>query len=148
MLYDHSYDSQPKLRKGRLRKLAKILDAAKPVEKPTTVHYAEGYEEQDQLAEAIMHPEKARFSMRVVLGIANCGTAACIEGYYRLFRGPEDNYDFREYYGLALDQYDELCMPENYDRPWLFNPTPQEAAKVIRHLVKTGEVDWSIIERS
>ena len=47
--------------------------------------------------------------------------------------------------GITRGQQDELCYPARRDNPSPYAATPKQAGKVLRHLARTGEVDWSII---
>lgn len=93
----------------------------------------------------------------------NCGTACCIAGtmgliYYGESKVNEPDWIFtddRLCDDLGLDRWtmSELFMPWDYRDTNKFpgkngdvSPTitPQCAAKVIRHLIETGVVDWSV----
>jgi hypothetical protein len=71
----------------------------------------------------------------------------CIAGATEQFFGEKDYYfsmgfvDAPELLGLERSVARELFMPEY----WMCNPeiyTPPWAARCIRKLIKTGEVDW------
>ena len=79
-----------------------------------------------------------------------CGSPACIEGYARkLFRCPLGE-DLLPVLGITPSQAIELFMPGNCHASFLASPgnplwvTPQHAAAVLRHLARTGKVDWSV----
>jgi hypothetical protein len=68
----------------------------------------------------------------------HCGTCACIGGHAEAMFGHPDALE------LDSDQEDELFYPSN--PPLKYDEIqPADAAKVLRHLAETGEVDWSII---
>jgi hypothetical protein len=77
-----------------------------------------------------------------------CGTVCCIGGTGQLlfFDQPLGEDDFVEdelfdLLGLTEEQGDALF----YEFPVCPTPTRTQAVKVIRHLARTGVVDWSII---
>lgn len=84
-----------------------------------------------------------------------CGTAACIAGHAWLAAqrgtdghvhtldkiiGPrgETEYEAKKYLGLNWRVAEELFIPECLGD----HPTPAEAARTLRHLAATGNVDW------
>lgn len=95
----------------------------------------------------------------------DCGTVSCIGGSAQLLWRLEDQVDV--YTTLSDDpemlvMFDEDTAEEDlvehvdyntldalfypgYEPAW--NATPHEAARVIRYLVETGKVDWTIIEK-
>lgn len=89
----------------------------------------------------------------------DCGGAMCIGGAAEQFFGDEgeieemkreDEYCSDQYaaglLGLPKDQAWDLFYPWTNYRVNDVPLTPQRAAKVIYHLIETGEVDWSILE--
>lgn len=94
-----------------------------------------------------------------------CGTVACIAGWASMFlredgtgllQRPRREIDIPAFddlgahlLGLDENQANSLFEPMNYefenaDIDW-GQITPAQAAKVLRHLAATGEVDWSIV---
>lgn len=93
----------------------------------------------------------------------NCGTAACIGGWTERWWPEQDAYDALglsdSYYGEAKQLFfpnphrcSELADDNGRanalcDRIW--NRTqrllPTDAAKVVRNLIATGKVDWSVL---
>ena len=84
-----------------------------------------------------------------------CGTCACIAGHtiHLWGRGiqPSDfKHDARMLLGLEIDIADELFEPCDHMEAWYFQDDPDDpafisshrAARVLRHLAETGEVDW------
>ena len=76
-----------------------------------------------------------------------CGTACCIGGWAQLMH-IKDGYkrhinSAEAYLGLDHEIAHELFYPTD---PYIYLKDPKLAAKVLRHLVETGEVDWSIID--
>ena len=93
-----------------------------------------------------------------------CNTTACIAGWACLVLrddgmirakndvlSPDQIDSFpgtaRRLLGITVDQANELFEPMNYTDLDRFKVdwntiTPRQAAKVLRHLAKTGEVDW------
>lgn len=74
-----------------------------------------------------------------------CGTVACIAGWAVHTFPPDDRYATawtaaRDQLGLTTFQADQLFEPSvdaAYEKA-----TPEIAAKVLRHLAETGEVEW------
>lgn len=92
----------------------------------------------------------------------NCGTVACIAGWTTFLFDPRGRLrsparaskdaiaannsstrtgDFHntagDILGLTEIEANELFLPSAFD-----DPTPAQAAKVLRHLAETGEVEW------
>ena len=82
-------------------------------------------------------PIKA-FSMRHVYAEADCGTVACIAGVCGAM-WPGVCAD--ESLGLNTVQGRQLFMPKGYSDS---DVTSKQAARVLRHLAITGEVDWKV----
>ncbi len=77
-----------------------------------------------------------------------CGAAMCIGGAAeQFFNKKEEGFkDAKELLGLEIYQGQMLFYPWDFFSNLFDEPiTPQMAAKVIRHLISTGEVDWSIL---
>ena len=75
-----------------------------------------------------------------------CGTVCCIAGYAAALDGARIGMgDFVDYashaFDLSYEQAESLCNPF---MEWVHIEyvTPEQAARVIRHLIKTGEVVW------
>lgn len=77
----------------------------------------------------------------------DCGTAACICGWavtkFALACTLDDDEAAGEELGLTRDESYALFIPA-IDRTAV---TPAQASHVIDHLLKTGEVDWSVAAR-
>ena len=78
----------------------------------------------------------------------DCGSAACIGGWARaLFRtsGPINIVGVTKL-GLSADGVDRLFFPhaDMADGTWAMCATTADAADVLDHLIRTGEVDWSV----
>lgn len=84
----------------------------------------------------------------------DCGTASCIGGTAQVLFGLDTA---TEVYLFLSDTEDDqgvvdedwttlhdLFFPHEGHIYW--NATPEQAAKVIRHLVATGKVEWSILD--
>lgn len=87
-----------------------------------------------------------------------CGTVACIAGwavaaFNPKLQGFQIDYEqiAADLLGLRYEQADRLftpsdngddCDPEDEDRS-PYAASAKQAAKVVRHLAETGEVDWS-----
>lgn len=81
-----------------------------------------------------------------------CGTTCCIAGHALIMaRKSRDDMRFwgdamywaRSYLDLSELVARELMWPAPVQHmTFRWNATPKQAAKVIRHLIKTGEVDW------
>jgi len=118
------------------------------------------------LIEAQPHTDvdsKHGFNMNSILHL--CGTPCCIAGWavWEAQGRPErvDRYKYETGLEIPAAEYLEMPLdPQHYCGPamQLFYPVdddindrnykdlqPVEAAKVLRHLAETGEVDWSII---
>ena len=79
-----------------------------------------------------------------------CGTACCIGGWVSLLSKEVDKFPTLQKAIMSLDENveweeaDQLCYPTS---DFLNNPydvTAKQAAKVVRHLAKTGETNWNI----
>lgn len=80
-----------------------------------------------------------------------CGTIACIGGWTAALFFPEADriveiteYQVGEVLGLTPNQVSHLCYPTvkmNGRRP--YDATNVEAARVLDHIIETGQVDWS-----
>lgn len=121
-------------------------------------------------------PEKCNisgFNMNTFGEKSSCGTVCCIAGSANAFHfesiGEKWNvYDLDDpglastLLGLTEDQSYRLFYPESWagnvgcrnpelkldwkgEQPW-HNISPQHAARVIRNLIATGDVDWNLPE--
>lgn len=76
--------------------------------------------------------------------LEECGTAACIAGWTLALFAPGDEPSFNPATParklLGLDGSRLFYPPDHKARDY----TPTQAADVIAHLLKTGEVDWSV----
>lgn len=80
----------------------------------------------------------------------SCGTVACIAGWTNAVRTgartsgneiePEDEGDWL---GLSELDWDALFYPKNMKMDSWADITQQQAVITLRHLAKTGDVDWS-----
>jgi hypothetical protein len=81
-----------------------------------------------------------------------CGTPACIGGWLarnnseEFLASPLSTTDFgAKKLGLTYDQAYTLFVGGSYFPKFsIFNANNQQAAKILRHLAATGEVDWSV----
>ena len=141
-----------KLETWAVNQLADLLDQIQHTD-PTSYHQGDwGLEMVDHLLLQRFTPQPpgTRWPQ------TNCSSNACIAGWAVAYHGTEDR--IREYREL---NYGETMIPE-YARELLglshvqykklfFNsipymdrePTPAEAARVLRHLAATGNVDWN-----
>ena len=79
----------------------------------------------------------------------NCGTVACIGGWAatlasdgKVARWTASRWRAAvEYLGLEMSEANDLFVPHDLR---LSAIEPSQAVAVLRHLAKTGEVDWSI----
>lgn len=71
----------------------------------------------------------------------NGGTSAYLKAGAWMHDVPVEEYYREGTYYFNLFEPDSRIAGKNWD-----DITPQDAAKVIRHLADTGEVDWSIIQ--
>lgn len=72
------------------------------------------------------------------------GCAAALFGNINGMDISDIRYAVKHQLGLTEDQHYELCYPLTDDvdlNDRIYHCTPQEAAKVVRNLLKTGEVD-------
>lgn len=70
-----------------------------------------------------------------------CGTVCCIGGWAsRIFRSEHNDSDVGELFNLDDREANRLFYP---DLSWTAITVPQAVA-VLRHLAKTGNVDWSV----
>ena len=71
-----------------------------------------------------------------------CGTAACIGGHIDIIAGVhQDEEETARWIGLSWGAAQPLFYPRN---PNDYAATPNKAARVLRHLAETDEVDWSV----
>lgn len=126
------------------------------------------------LADFIESCGEASFSMEDVLlrgdralgrgDKPECGTAACILGFYRLGveHRPEifkvekysdsdpDLNDYNTFLGTNEEAANLLFMPNNQHANWIASPgepryvTRPHAVAVLRHMADTGKIDWSV----
>lgn len=79
-----------------------------------------------------------------------CRTVCCVAGWSNFLHGHDPVWaDAGTASGdldLTLEQSDALFLPANYLNG-RSGYTNKQAASVIRHLTKTGEVDWSRFKR-
>jgi hypothetical protein len=85
--------------------------------------------------------------------VNHCGTAACIAGLTKVIfdlpGGIMTGFDTAAYFlGLTDEKYidrmgDCILFYPNTNDPWS-QITPALAAKVVRHLIETGEIDWTL----
>ncbi len=94
-------------------------------------------------------------------GLAHpCGTVACIAGWaayaagYHGREGGRIEHTAAEFLGVQFDIGDLIIggvagrlfypdMPEDPEAPGPYVATAEQAARVLDHLIETGEVDWS-----
>ncbi|RUU80484.1 hypothetical protein [Mesorhizobium sp. M7A.F.Ca.MR.362.00.0.0] len=84
------------------------------------------------------------------MGKWHCGTVGCIAGWAaHVFGGQmvDPAWTGRLVLGLDSDLADDLFTPP-YDYGKYDKITPKDAAKVLRNLAETGEVDWSLAAAS
>ena len=88
-----------------------------------------------------------------------CGSACCVTGWAEKWSGVStldgrwDTADLADYYGITKQNASRIGLPGFHQEQllWGTNPhisTPQQAAFLIRHLVRTGEVDWPLAMES
>lgn len=91
-------------------------------------------------------PDGNWFSMNVWRRNAHCGTIGCIAGLAEVL-WPQFNSkpttELEEFLGISADIGGKLFAPKGWihDKPEF---APQHVARVIRHLIATGQVDWTI----
>lgn len=100
------------------------------------------------------HKGVAGFNMGDFEDITSCGTVCCIAGAAVYFFGDSRKGSMaqaEELLELDIDTADDLCSPltddahycvQNKDNPRFISA--ERAARVIRNLIATGTVDWSI----
>lgn len=104
-----------------------------------------------ELADAIESESVCQFTMQTYFIDTPCKTAGCIAGtaiakFMPISLQPEnrENLDYigtaAILLGLSPTQAIELFIPSAV--PWQ-RVSPSQAADVIRHLAKTGQVDWT-----
>lgn len=105
----------------------------------------------NQLADALENglPD-TEFDMADWIEHRDCGTTACIAGHAALLadpdvRWPEVEGTAEAWLGVDRVQSMELFTPLPVD-PWS-KITASMAARVVRHLAKTGKVDWSVAHK-
>jgi hypothetical protein len=86
----------------------------------------------------------------------DCGTVACIAGWATVLARPNEPYSaIIDEFSLAAEYLDlEYFIAKSLFTPscttdegtQAYDADPKQAAKVVRHLAETGEVDWSIID--
>lgn len=77
-------------------------------------------------------------------GWPSCATTCCIGGYIELKWGKVGEIRPEYLVGLTTKQWYSLCFPSSNlsDGSSPYDATAEQAAKVVDHLIKTGEVDW------
>lgn len=80
---------------------------------------------------------------------SECGTAHCIAGWAGVLFGTPGEFHGSSFGREALGLDEETALDLFYcgdgaegDEAW--NSTPQQAVRVLDHLIATGEVDWSV----
>lgn len=81
----------------------------------------------------------------------SCGTVACIAGWSSyaaqkltsVYEG-EVLETTSEFLGLDMDATRALCLPDD-DDDHIYSATPLQAANVLEHLARTGEVNWDMM---
>ena len=92
----------------------------------------------------------SQFGMRLWHTETECGTCCCIGGWTGAILLDDldaDRWDAAEALGLTDLASHRLFYPTAAScrrNPW--DATPPQAVRVLDHLLKTGEVDWSIID--
>ena len=95
---------------------------------------------------------------KVILGdyykpvpLHDCDTVCCLGGTANLIWGKsrtreeiDDDQRAKKILGLDYEEGDKLFYPKNYWSVFQEHLVAANAAKVIRHLIATGEVDWGI----
>lgn len=84
----------------------------------------------------------------------HCGTVGCIAGWAvamsrHMTSAPEESIYFRydeptKWLGLSDDTADALFYPRQLPPGSWDDITPAHAVAVLRHLAKTGKVDWTV----
>lgn len=85
-----------------------------------------------------------------------CGTAACIAGWAAALADPDSKrplnsraiYDAQDWFGLDHAQADQLFCPQSISLADWHKITRSHAARVLDHLLATGEVDWKSTRRA
>lgn len=84
-----------------------------------------------------------------------CGAVCCIAGFtYSQFDGDKGFCTAGRHLGLSTRQYEALFYGYNWDNTNrrmgkdfdLYEITPAQAARTIRHLIATGDVKWDLSE--
>jgi hypothetical protein len=101
--------------------------------------------------------------MPVGAAIKDCGTVACIAGWAAVLANPDKPWG--EFFGakrkaaLWLDlewhvedelftpEVDKLIMKYGHELADVYEVSAKGAAKVVRHLIETGTVDWRVAFR-
>lgn len=97
------------------------------------------------LADEIEKPTKGwDLDMSILYQHRSCGTSACIAGHALLMFDPKAIFigDAEPILGLDAARANALFKPKNWDHPKYNNR--RRAARVLRHLATTGNVDWNI----
>lgn len=91
-----------------------------------------------------------RLEMSVLHGKDDCGTAACVKGWWYLMKGENpkiSDLSAEHEMGLGELQAQRLFTPPGwYSKPGSF--TAPQAVSVLRHLAQTGDVAWYLFDRS
>jgi hypothetical protein len=132
----------PTLNVERLNELADFIDGTKRVP----------FRDGQPVCKSIRKPAKwfnmatwfRKMSRMGRNGPVDCGSVGCIAGWARDIYGSGKGEALKEgqqLLGLTSDQADALFFAHGIARKSLISP--HRAAKVLRRLAKTGEVDWS-----
>ena len=106
------------------------------------------------MADFLESLDREQFNMRFISSeTADCRTVACIAGWTIARLGnSQDAYNpntgFRSDFDLAaellgMDSDDAMRLFAIPDHEWEEPTTATQAARVLRHLAATGEIDWS-----
>lgn len=80
----------------------------------------------------------------------NCGTSCCLAGHVLIQAGISTSSFLidsvaAEYLGLSEIQSTRLFTPVSLKNLDPYSATPEQAIKVLEHLLATGEVDWGVM---
>jgi len=90
------------------------------------------------------NPSTSGFNMKRWRAREDCGTVCCIGGTADVMRKARTSSEERTGKWLGLDALTSNRLFYPYAVRDFSSITPAHAAAVIRNLIKTGEVDWSV----
>lgn len=148
----HKVSHPERMRTDRMLTLAAMLGAGVPVYAPPR-HVGDGLHQvtfnMNQWFKHFGPAAKANPDMAKLFqhGPPKCDTVACMGGHCNILWGNgslQDEQGAAASLGLDYADANRLFYPNTVRLGKWDDITPKKAARVLRHLVKTGEIDWTL----